>query len=171
MDLLDKGKHCQEELCHQLSFLPMQCKACAKIFCSEHFKYDAHNCKESCKFDFKVPNCSLCLQPIEFTRDKTIELCLAEHMQKCDSTAAKKKNDSNAKKCSFKNCKSKDLFKIECDNCQLLYCKKHRLPEVHECNNKSTESCAKQFSKMSLNGKSDAETSHHGGSFFTVASF
>lgn len=30
----DLGKHCSEELCHQLDFLPFKCDACSKVLLS-----------------------------------------------------------------------------------------------------------------------------------------
>ena len=137
MEVLDKGKHCQDEFCHQLDLLPMQCKACRKYFCSEHFKYESHHCKESEKLNYKIPTCQYCQQTIPFTRGKNLDLCLAEHMQRCYLNGYNKKpakTSSNSKKCNYSNCKSSEIFRFECQSCSLVFCNKHRIPEVHNCN-------------------------------------
>jgi predicted nucleic acid binding AN1-type Zn finger protein len=188
MEVLDKGKHCEEEYCHQLDLLPMQCKACKKYFCASHFKYESHNCKQSDRFNYVIPQCDICKQTIEFSRDKDIDLCLAEHLQKCLNLQENgRSNQSNrfsqtqnravsmsslmppssskqntSKKCNFKNCKSKEVFRFDCEKCSLTYCNKHRLPEIHECdtvlanrrvNNRliqqqqQPQSCSRQYSR------------------------
>lgn len=154
MELLDKGKHCNEELCRQLDYLPIQCKACLKYFCNEHFSYEAHNCKSAEKFDYKIPTCELCNQTIEFKRGKHLDLCLAEHMQKCQLEIKPTNKEKTSKKCHFKNCKSKEVFVFKCDDCCLNYCTKHRLAEDHLCKqtcsvqsrNKSSKTQSRNFS-------------------------
>ena len=158
MEVLDKAKHCQEEFCHQIDLLPMQCKACKKSFCAAHFKYDNHKCTESAKLDYKIPECKICNKTIEFKRDKDLDLCLAEHMQKCfisnisnrSSTQPKKvtAEKSKAKKCMYKNCKTKEIFSFNCDTCQHTFCTKHRVPEIHKCS-ELLKSCSAQFNQTS----------------------
>ena len=155
MEVLDKGKHCEEEYCHQLDLLPMQCKACKKYFCSSHFKYESHNCKQAERLNYVIPQCDICKQTIEFTREKDLDLCLAEHLQKCLNLQENRRSNqpnrssqtqnravsmsslatatSSSKKCHFKNCKAKDVFRFDCEKCSQTYCNKHRLPEIHEC--------------------------------------
>jgi hypothetical protein len=150
MELLDKGKHCEEEFCHQLDLLPMQCKACKKYFCSTHFKYDSHNCQQSNGLNYKIPICELCNKTIEFKRGKDLDLCLAEHLQNCqfnESKSSINKQMTNQKsKCQYENCKSSDVFRFECECCLQTFCNKHRIPEVHRCNRFQTgQSCSKQF--------------------------
>ena len=146
MEVLDKGKHCAEEFCHQIDLLPVKCKACGYYYCAAHFKYEAHGCKEAVKFDYKIPTCDLCNQTIEFQRHKDLDLCLAEHMQKCqlndfrggnkeqDEAKMKKRPAKPSKKCSFENCRHKrDVFCFECETCGNTYCVRHRIPEDHDC--------------------------------------
>jgi hypothetical protein len=143
MDTLDKGKHCSEEYCHQLDYLPMQCKACIKYYCSEHFKYEAHSCEQAKKLSYKIPVCQLCNNTIEFKRGKDLELSMNEHMQKCQSTSLEIK--PKKKNCNFKNCKSKDIFCFECEFCNLIYCNKHRIHEDHFSQYAFPKSCSQQF--------------------------
>ena len=146
MEILDKGKHCQEENCHQLDFLPIQCKACKKSFCAQHSKAENHNCKESSKLNFKIPVCQICNKTIEFERNKDLNACLDEHMQKCyikylnnmdpyksNNNDLKVKSENDSKKCQFKKCKTSEIFRFKCDSCQLTFCTKHRVPEIHKC--------------------------------------
>lgn len=142
MELLDKGKHCEEEFCHQLDLLPMKCKACTHYYCSEHFKYESHNCKEYKKFDYKIPTCELCNKTIEFKRGQDLDLCLAMHMEKCQFNEINTKK-TNSNKCSFKACKTKEIFKFECLSCYKNFCNKHRIPEDHECTGLS-QTCSQQ---------------------------
>ena len=103
MDLLDKGKHCDEESCHQLDFLPLKCKGCEKYYCSEHFKYDLHQCKNSERFNRKVLN--------------------------DDSNITK----PMLNKCGHTKCKSKEFINFKCNLCEKSFCTKHRIPEDHTC--------------------------------------
>ena len=161
MDLSDKGKHCSEELCHQLDLLPLKCKACSKYYCSEHFKYESHNCEEAFKFNFKIPTCQHCNQPVEFKRGKDLDLCLAEHLQKCSLTGHTAKQSKS--KCHYKHCKSKEIFVFECDSCSHSYCTKHRVPEVHSCSTSNQTSCSSQYNKSNKNEKMI--------NYFSVSSF
>jgi predicted nucleic acid binding AN1-type Zn finger protein len=143
MELLDRGKHCEEEFCHQLDYLPMKCKACAKLFCNYHVKYDDHNCKEAYKFNYKIPTCPTCNQTVEFQRGKDLDICLAEHMQNCNDEKILNKKFSNISlkqqknKCSVLKCKTKDIIQFECKNCFKNYCVKHRIQEDHDCSARS----------------------------------
>jgi predicted nucleic acid binding AN1-type Zn finger protein len=176
MELLDKGKHCHEAFCHQLDYLPMQCKACKHFYCSEHFKYESHSCTEAHKLNYTIPECELCKRTIEFKRGKDLDLCLAEHMVTCEmrqtteqslvGAGIGKSSSGGSKRCAFNDCKSKDLFRVACENCDRVFCKHHRIPESHECgkNKKLPASCSKQ-AQRTASGKGVRT------GFFTVSSF
>lgn len=149
MDLLDKGKHCSEEFCHQLDYLPMKCNACLKYFCSDHFKYESHNCKKAENFDYQIPTCDLCHETIEFKRGKDLDLCLAQHLQKCQFSSRNQETKKSTKKCHYKNCKSKEVFVFKCDECFFTYCTKHRLPEDHICDTVKNQARSSQFRNIS----------------------
>lgn len=179
MELLDKGKHCQEEYCHQLDLLPTKCKACGNFYCHHHIHYDAHRCQEVDKLDFKVPTCELCHETIEFRRGKDMDLCLAEHMFKCQLRISNSRKTTVEKKkpsvCQFKDCKSKDLFKLECERCGEKFCKNHRLPEDHKCEKlygptTAAASCSQQFLQPPNNNKSSAKSKNKS-NFFTISSY
>ena len=154
MEVLDKGKHCAEEFCHQIDLLPMKCKACGNHFCAAHFKYEAHGCKEADKFNYKIPTCELCHQTIEFKRHKDLDLCLAEHLEKCqmsDHSSARSKKPG--KKCSLEGCRHKrDVFCFECETCGNSFCVRHRIPEDHKCTGRSasrtlTTTCSQEYAR------------------------
>lgn len=162
MELLDKGKHCDEEFCHQLDYLPIKCKACSKSFCKYHIRYDDHNCKEANKFNYKIPTCPICNKTIEFKRGKDLDICLAEHMQICQEDMSnlsqqmnkvKLKNNENKiykHKCTMRNCKSKEIIQFECQNCHNNFCIKHRMREDHNCMKKAAsnltfKTCSQEY--------------------------
>ncbi len=149
METLDKGKHCAEKFCNQLDYLPMKCKACNEFFCSEHFKYENHGCEKAKMFDYKIPVCDQCHKTIEFKRGKNLDLCLQEHMQNCQLRAEDQNSKQQMKKyCNFKSCKSKEIFRFECDECQMIFCNRHRLHEDHVTHLPSSKSCAEQVRLM-----------------------
>ncbi|XP_050296726.1 uncharacterized protein LOC126736432 [Anthonomus grandis grandis] len=46
MELPTLGKHCANDQCKQIDFLPLQCK-CGKVFCSEHLQTHRETCEKS----------------------------------------------------------------------------------------------------------------------------
>ena len=174
MELLDKGKHCSDEYCHQFDFLPSKCKACSKIFCNEHIKYDNHKCKEAYKFNFQIPACPLCNKTIEFQRGRDLDICLAEHMQSCENQENTNKKIVNKNQCSVIRCKNKkSIIPFECNNCSKKYCLQHRIPEDHDCQGKNNgqytdntnifKSCSQQHNAVN-NSKAN-------NNFFTAKNF
>jgi predicted nucleic acid binding AN1-type Zn finger protein len=156
MDTLDKGKHCSEEYCHQLDYLPMKCSACHRDFCADHFKYEAHNCEQANKIDFKIPVCEICENPIEFKRGKDLDLCLAEHMSKCQLASPKQESQKPKKVCNYKGCKSREVFRFECDVCHLNFCVRHRMPEIHLCDSDKgvSRTCSGEMQRLENQKKS-----------------
>lgn len=134
MELPHMGKHCSQNYCNKLDFLPMKCDACGEIFCSEHFSYQTHSCHSSYKKDVQVPICPLCGEPVPTARDVSPDVTVGAHIdQFCKSE--KKKIYTN--RCSFKNCKKKELVPFSCRVCQQNYCLKHRHTLDHECHGAS----------------------------------
>ncbi|XP_062554385.1 AN1-type zinc finger protein 2A [Armigeres subalbatus] len=130
MEFPHMGKHCSQNYCNKLDFLPMKCDACGEIFCSEHFSYQTHSCHSSYKKDVQVPICPLCSEPVPTARDVSPDVTVGAHIdQFCKSE--KKKIYTN--RCSFKNCKKKELVPFSCGVCKQNYCLKHRHTVDHEC--------------------------------------
>ncbi|XP_077305243.1 AN1-type zinc finger protein 2A isoform X2 [Lithobates pipiens] len=59
MELPDLGKHCSEDTCKQLDFLPLKCDACEDLFCKDHITYDQHKCT----FAYKKIFTNRCCKP------------------------------------------------------------------------------------------------------------
>ncbi|XP_019533809.3 AN1-type zinc finger protein 2A [Aedes albopictus] len=134
MEFPHLGKHCSEQYCRKLDFLPMKCDACGEIFCSEHFSYQTHSCHSAHKKDVQVPICPLCGDPVPTARDVSPDVTVGAHIdQFCKSE--KKKIYTN--RCSYKNCKRKELVPFSCGVCKRNYCLKHRHTLDHECSGAS----------------------------------
>lgn len=130
MELPHLGKHCSEKYCNKLDFLPMKCDACGAIFCSEHFSYQTHSCPSAHRKDVQVPICPLCSEPVPTPRDVSPDVTVGAHIdQFCRSE--KKKIYTN--RCTFRNCKKKELIPVSCTVCRRNFCLKHRHTSDHEC--------------------------------------
>uniref|UniRef100_U5ES23 AN1-type domain-containing protein n=1 Tax=Corethrella appendiculata TaxID=1370023 RepID=U5ES23_9DIPT len=130
MEFPELGKHCSAELCNKLDFLPVKCDACLQNFCSDHFSYQKHMCSTAHQKDVQVPICPLCSEPVPTPRDVSADLTVGRHIdQFCRSE--KKKIYTN--RCSFKNCKTKELIPVNCGVCKLNFCLKHRHTLDHQC--------------------------------------
>ncbi|XP_078414692.1 AN1-type zinc finger protein 2A isoform X2 [Cetorhinus maximus] len=134
MEFPDLGKHCSENSCKRLDFLPMKCDACSQIFCKDHISYAQHKCTSSYKKDVQVPVCPLCNIPVPVRRGEMPDIRVGEHIDReCKSDPAQKKRKIFTNKCSKTGCKQKEMIKVTCDQCHLNFCLKHRHPLDHEC--------------------------------------
>jgi len=130
MELPHIGLSCTDPDCNQLDFLPIKCDACKNIFCAEHYKYIDHHCVEGQKRNNVVPTCERC---------HSLEFHLNNHC------LPYKKTKIYNNRCNQKECKRKELIQIRCDECELVFCIKHRHSEDHDCRGKTSKSelCAK----------------------------
>uniref|UniRef100_A0A8D0PYH8 AN1-type domain-containing protein n=1 Tax=Sus scrofa TaxID=9823 RepID=A0A8D0PYH8_PIG len=80
MEFPDLGKHCSEETCRQLDFLPLRCDACKQDFCKDHFACAAHNCPLAYKKDVQVPVCPLCNSPVPVRKGELADAVVGAHM-------------------------------------------------------------------------------------------
>ncbi|XP_053682610.1 AN1-type zinc finger protein 2A [Sabethes cyaneus] len=141
MELPHLGEHCSEKYCNKLDFLPMKCDACGSIYCSDHFSYRAHSCPSAYKKDVQVPICPLCSEPVPTPRDVSPDITVGAHIdQFCKSD--KKKIYTN--RCSYKNCKKKELIPVSCTVCKRNYCLKHRHTTDHECSGSADPQLARR---------------------------
>jgi len=128
------GKHCSESFCRQIDFLPVNCDACQKTFCSDHFTYSKHNCPSAYKKDVQVPVCPLCSAPVPAKRGEIPDVAVSLHIDNdCASDPAVKKRKIYTNRCSKKGCKVKELIPVNCDSCHLNHCLTHRHPQDHSC--------------------------------------
>lgn len=144
MELLDKGKHCNEPNCNQFDFLPIKCQDCKNFYCTEHFKPSSHKCENYLNKDFKLPECPLCNKVVKCDRGHDIDLYLAKHMQHCELNEKNIYETRSPKsKCSYSKCKIKDIILFDCNECKNKYCVKHRFQDDHKCS--SGLSCAQEY--------------------------
>ncbi|BGP20109.1 hypothetical protein JCM10213_002640 [Rhodosporidiobolus nylandii] len=146
---LDIGRHCSEDSCRQLDFLPFKCPCCAKPFCGEHWRPPAgHSCPnyDPSLADNRIPSCPLCSAPIPFPPGTDPNLLMDAHLSSCCPTlhphlaAAPKSKPAN--ECRAPRCKTKMIVPIRCDKCRESFCPKHRFERDHACKGAETAAAA-----------------------------
>uniref|UniRef100_A0A1B6C7F1 AN1-type domain-containing protein n=2 Tax=Clastoptera arizonana TaxID=38151 RepID=A0A1B6C7F1_9HEMI len=137
MEFPNLGKHCHEEFCKKLDFLPVKCDACEQIFCHEHMSYTKHSCPSAYKKDVQVPVCPLCNTPIPVRKGEMPDIAVGAHIDMdCQSDPAKGRRKVFVNKCSMKGCKGKEIVPVLCAECRLNFCLKHRYTADHNCQGK-----------------------------------
>lgn len=164
MEFPGLGEHCSERSCHKLDFLPVKCDACQKIFCHSHMSYLQHNCESAYKKDVQVPVCPLCNNPVPAKRGEQPDIAVGAHIDNnCKSDTAQNRRKVFSNRCSAKGCKIKEMIPVDCSECLLNFCLKHRHPVDHQCGGKSAglrrkaadaASARQSSSPNSLKGKS-----------------
>lgn len=137
MELPHLGEQCQVDSCGQLDFLPIKCYGCHKKFCTDHFRYENHQCPVQHSKDVQVPVCPLCDSPVPTAKGVSPDTTVSAHIDRdCKSDpAVAKRNKIYTNKCTVKKCKQKEMMKVQCVKCKQSFCLKHRHPEDHECHN------------------------------------
>eukprot|EP00930_Biecheleria_cincta_P099130 TRINITY_DN90777_c0_g1_i1.p2 TRINITY_DN90777_c0_g1~~TRINITY_DN90777_c0_g1_i1.p2 ORF type:complete len:164 (-),score=23.25 TRINITY_DN90777_c0_g1_i1:132-623(-) len=131
----DCGKHCEHPYCRQCDMLPFQCDACNKTYCSQHFKYEDHDCpKGACEKDRRVIVCPLCSAAVPL-RPGEDENSVFEQHAVSGSCNPKVSAVAKPNRCPVKGCKEKLTFSNSCNcgTCGLKVCLKHRFEDQHEC--------------------------------------
>ncbi|KAM3132474.1 hypothetical protein pb186bvf_015433 [Paramecium bursaria] len=111
----DNVARCQLEICRQRDFLPLKCKLCNGLFCSNHWKTLDHECK----FQFpekKAIVCDIC-KAAQNTSDTTKHVCVPKVQLTCSC------------------CKVKLTLvtQYQCKLCSKYVCLKHRMSDQHDC--------------------------------------
>ncbi|XP_072945636.1 AN1-type zinc finger protein 2A-like [Epargyreus clarus] len=129
------GKNCSYTSCNKLDFLPMKCDACKEVFCSDHFSYTNHECKESNARDVQVPVCPLCGTPVPGKRGEPPDVAVGAHIDnQCMSDPARERRKKVfTNRCSLKGCKTKEMVPLICGECSLNFCLRHRHMTDHAC--------------------------------------
>ncbi|XP_017477435.1 PREDICTED: AN1-type zinc finger protein 2A [Rhagoletis zephyria] len=141
MEFPHLGQHCNESTCNRLDFLPFKCDSCNQVYCSSHFNYDNHSCIGPRRKDMQVPICPLCGEPVPTAPGVEPDLTVGRHIdQQCKSDT--KKIYTN--RCSYKNCKKKELIPVNCTECRRNFCLRHRHTTDHECRGASVASVDKR---------------------------
>ncbi|ALC38892.1 CG12795 [Drosophila busckii] len=130
MEFPHLGQHCHEPTCNRLDFLPVKCDSCDKVFCASHYNYDRHNCPGAHRKNFQVPICPLCGEPVPTAPGVEPDLTVSQHIDKqCKSDS--KKIYTN--RCHAKGCKIKELIPVQCSQCKVNFCLRHRHSSDHDC--------------------------------------
>jgi len=125
MELPHIGDQCSEKACRQLDFLPVKCDGCKKSFCGQHWTYEGHNCSTPRLKDVQVPVCPLCDKPVPSKPGALPDEAVSRHLDR-DCRADQKRNP----RCSKTKCKVRELIRVDCNQCGLNFCLKHRHPQV-----------------------------------------
>ncbi|EDW04048.1 AN1-type zinc finger protein 2A [Drosophila grimshawi] len=146
MEFPHLGQHCNEATCNRLDFLPVKCDSCDKVFCATHYNYERHNCPGAHRKDFQVPICPLCGEPVPTAPGVEPDLTVSQHIDKqCKSDS--KKIYTN--RCHAKGCKRKELIPVQCSQCKLNFCLRHRHTTDHDCQPYSASSTKTTTSTIS----------------------
>ncbi|KAF4126493.1 xeroderma pigmentosum group C-complementing protein [Geosmithia morbida] len=113
------GKHCQDDYCNQLDFLPFLCQSCGKTYCLDHRSETAHKCANAGAWAKRKR--------------------LAQQARSSIGGSKTLRDKVSEKPCSTPNCKTivgTSLTPgVHCSTCNRDYCLKHRLQEDHNCKN------------------------------------
>ncbi|BGP51779.1 hypothetical protein JCM10450v2_007735 [Rhodotorula kratochvilovae] len=140
-EFLDIGRHCSEDSCRQLDFLPFSCPSCHLPFCQEHWRPPSgHKCTsyDPLLADNRIPSCQLCSTPISFPpgtdpngpMDAHLSFaCPVLHPHLASSSARAK----SVNECAAPRCRDKMVVPIQCNACRGKFCPKHRFASDHAC--------------------------------------
>jgi len=133
--LSDAGVHCSVATCGQRDFLPFTCDCCKQVFCLDHFRYEAHNCKQAAGKDNRVLVCPLCQQGVKLVQGEDPNLTWERHMRQGCAGGAGTGGAGKKNRCPVKGCKEELTFsnRVQCGKCGLATCLKHRFEEDHQC--------------------------------------
>jgi len=135
----ESGKHCSEQYCRQLDFLPFTCQYCLRVFCLEHFKPDDHNCTNPQQIDNdrRVVLCPICNVSIRIFPGQSETVVWESHNKSgsCKPVAFGPSGAPKKKRCPVAGCREQLTFvnSFDCKNCSQTVCMKHRLEMDHMC--------------------------------------
>ncbi|GAA6059511.1 hypothetical protein JCM10212_002254 [Sporobolomyces blumeae] len=140
---LEIGRHCSEQSCRQLDFLPFKCPSCQLPFCSQHWRPPSgHSCSQYdlTLYDNRVPSCPLCSTPVPIPPSTDPNVSMDRHLSLAcavlnPTLAAAKVAGSPAttNECQAARCRVKLIVEIRCDECGGKFCPSHRYGRDHRC--------------------------------------
>ncbi|CAN6448464.1 unnamed protein product [Victoria cruziana] len=119
-DILDLGRHCQFDECHQLDFLPFKCDGCKKVFCLEHRTYRSHSCHRAEHRSREVVICNVCSASIEIAEENKAAIGISGQIYGKGEMEVLLKILMEKHRASGRTCDKKT-------------CLKHRFPADHGC--------------------------------------
>lgn len=130
----DLGKHCSDEECKLIDFLPFTCDRCDKVFCLQHRSYAKHMCPNANQMDVTVLICPLCAQGVRLVPNEDPNITWDNHVNgNCDPSNYQKV--TKKKRCPVSGCKEILVFSntIRCKECTQEHCLRHRFGPDHKC--------------------------------------
>ncbi|KAI8881071.1 hypothetical protein K501DRAFT_324660 [Backusella circina FSU 941] len=82
--------------------------------------------------DVRVPTCPICQKPVPGKRGEDPNIRMNQHIQNNCADLEPKSNNT----CRKKGCSTKMLVPMQCTECGLSFCVKHRLEVDHQCEGK-----------------------------------
>merc|ERR1711963_1136706 len=155
MELPHIGDQCGEKLCRQLDFLPVKCDGCKQKFCGQHWTYQGHSCPSPRLKDVQVPVCPMCDKPVPSKPGAVPDEAVSRHLDR-DCQKDNKRNP----RCSKAKCKTRELIKVDCNQCGANFCLKHRHPQDHECTGKSSNRQLSEAAKAAMSRQNQASSSN-----------
>ncbi|TDL23230.1 hypothetical protein BD410DRAFT_787562 [Rickenella mellea] len=133
--LLHIGKQCSSTKCTLVDFLPLKCEHCKEDFCGDHFKPDAHECKEwdPSKHDRVAPPCPLCSTPVAIPPNEDPNLRMERHINSECVAMGNTGKAPTVTKCGNKKCTKMWFMPIQCEKCRKQFCPEHRDSARHHC--------------------------------------
>lgn len=133
----DCGAQCADPYCRQRDLLPVRCDACEKTYCSEHFKYEAHQCTKGmvarAAKDKRVIVCPLCAKAVPLVASEDENAVWERHATSNECQPAP--TPVAKPRCPVAGCKEKltTISTFACGSCGKKVCMKHRYEDAHEC--------------------------------------
>ncbi|KAI3660961.1 hypothetical protein MP638_004737 [Amoeboaphelidium occidentale] len=139
MEFYHLGKHCSQDLCNQLDFLPYKCSGCQKTFCQDHWKFQDHKCPKEDDFlrNRIVPSCPICQVAIPVAKGEDLNAKVDEHISKNCQKPSKTVDPAYNHLCKAQGCRKKEVIPFQCNQCHLNFCVKHRHARDHNCEPKA----------------------------------
>lgn len=143
-DVMSVGKHCVE--CRQLDFLPLKTSCGVNVChgCMPTHEHNCNTCKESKASQSRtLPTCPKCNHAILLppsTPSVTLDSIVSAHIESgctkflADNKVLSKTKTKKKNRCAAKGCKeSLSIISMTCDDCQSVFCPRHRFPSDHRC--------------------------------------
>eukprot|EP00897_Mesotaenium_endlicherianum_P001190 jgi/Mesen1/11071/ME000099S10519 len=134
LEFPDLGRHCSQESCQLIDFLPFKCDKCSKVFCLDHRSYAGHSCPHASSGDATVIICPLCAKSVRLVPNEDPNVTWNRHgTTSCDPSNYARATQK--RKCPVAGCREVLTFSnvVRCKGCGKDTCLKHRFGPDHAC--------------------------------------
>lgn len=147
------GAHCSLPDCRRQDFLPFKCSKCSQIYCTEHYKFEDHNCISIGQNDYICTFCDLCNVTLKHEKNENKENVLQNHYKVCPIVISDKPLEKKRKEyCPNSHCQivfGPSNF-IICKICNQKVCISHRSSDQHPCKPSSSTSSSTSWRNSSM---------------------